>query len=580
MNVYGNVFILDCMNLNQDFDVIVVGSGISGGWAAKEFCEKGFKTLVIERGRMVKHIKDYPTANMDTWELAHRNKNTIAARQANPVLSQHYAYSEATSHFYMHSGEQDYIQEKPFHWIRGYQVGGKSLLWARQTQRWSDYEFNSPQRFDYGIDWPIRYQDIEQWYTHVERFIGVSGAKDGIANMPDSEVVGAFEMNAVEKHIVESVRKNFTDRRAIIGRTANLSHLKDEQRAQGRSRCMARALCERGCPFGAYFSSNASTLPTAEKTGNLTIVTDAVVDKILYDEQLGKATGVQVIHTGDKTKSIYTAKVIFLNAATLNSNLILLNSKSAAFPNGLGNKNGLLGRYITFHNYRGRITARMPGFEHDYYYGRRPTQIFMPAFKNIDTVTPDFKGTYLLAFSAHRQSWNKKADHLGLGAAYKDALLEAGAWNISMMMQGEVLPRHENHVRLSENKVDKYGIPQLITSVDYDQNDINMMEDFFKEGSAILAKAGCTDIKTLDQHEIFGRQPGLEVHDMGGVRMGNDPETSLLNGYNQMHHCKNVFVTDGACMISTGNQNPSLTFMALTARAADYAVEQMQNGDL
>ncbi len=567
------------MYRNEDFDVIVVGSGISGSWAAKEFCDKGFKTLVVERGRMVKHIKDYPTANMDTWEFPHRNKATRADLAENPIVGDHYAFNESTSHFYVHSGEQDYIQEKPFQWIRGYQVGGKSLLWARQTQRWSDYEFNSPQRFDYGVDWPIRYKDIASWYSHVEKFIGISGTKDGIANMPDSEVVGAFEMNAVEKHITAAIRKNYTDRQAIIGRCANLAELGEEQRRQGRTKCMARSLCERGCPFGGYFSSNSSTLPHAEKTGNLTIVTDAVVDQIVYDENEKKAVGVSVIHTEDRSKRIYTAKVIFLNAATLNSNLILLNSKSSYFPNGLGNKNGLLGKYITFHNYRGVIRATMPGFEDKYYYGRRPTQVFIPAFKNIYSDTSNFRGSYLMAFNASRAR-GKNVEHLGLGAAFKDALTEAGDWKVSMMMQGEVLPRFENHVRLSDTQVDKYGIPQLITSIDYDQNDIAMMEDFFKEGEDMLKKAGCTNVVSIDQHEAFGRQPGLEVHDMGGVRMGKDPNTSLLNAYNQMHHCKNVFVTDGACMISTGNQNPSLTFMALTARAADYAATLMKAGEL
>jgi len=568
------------MNLNQDFDVIVVGSGLSGSWAAKEFCEKGFKTLVIERGRMVKHIKDYPTANMDPWEFEHRIHKTRADVELNPGIGEHYAFNESTSHFYMHNGEQDYIQEKPFQWIRGYQVGGKSLLWARQTQRWSDYEFTSPQRFDYGIDWPIRYKDIASWYSHVEKFIGISGTKDGIDNMPDSEVVGAFEMNAVEKHIASAIHQHYPDRKAIIGRCANLAGIKEEQIKQGRTQCMARSMCERGCPFGGYFSANSSTLPYAEKTGNLTIVTDAVVEKVLYDEKLQKATGVSVIDTKDRSKKVYTAKVIFLNAATLNSNLILLNSRSSYFPQGLGNKNGLLGKYITFHNYRGTIGATMPGFEDKYYYGRRPTQVFMPAFRNIHSEAADFKGSYLIAFSAQRETWKRELDNMGLGAAFKDALSEVGGWKVSMMMQGEVLPREENHVRLSDSQVDKYGIPQLITSVDYDDNDIAMMEDFFKEGTAMLRKAGCENIYTVDRHESFGRQPGLEVHDMGGVRMGHDPQTSLLNAHNQMHHCKNVFVTDGACMISTGNQNPSLTFMALTARAADYAATLMKTGEL
>ncbi|MCT1522994.1 GMC oxidoreductase [Sphingobacterium hotanense] len=568
------------MDLNSEFDVIVIGSGISGGWAVKEFTEKGFKTLLIERGRMVKHIKDYPTANMDPWEFEHRGQKTKADVAGNKLISKHYAYGEATKHFYIKDEDQEYIQEKPFDWIRGFQIGGKSLLWARQTQRWSDFEFNAPKKYDYAIDWPIRYADLAPWYSHVEKFVGISGNRDGIENMPDSEVVGAFEMNQVEKAIADSIDQNFTDRKAIIGRSANLAVIKDEQKKQGRGQCMARSLCERGCPFGGYFSSNSSTIPYAEKTGNLTIVTDSIAESIIYDEKTGKAAGVRVIDANSREKKIYKAKVIFLNAATLNSNLILLNSKSERFPNGLGNDNGLLGRYIAFHNYRGRITAEIDGFEDSYYYGRRPTQVFIPAFKNIHSDAETFKGSYLIAYSANRDGWGRNPGLNTLGASFKDAILEPGGWKISMMMQGEVLPIYENHVRLSPDKKDKYGLPQLITSIGYSDNDVAMMEDFFKEGTSILEKAGCKNIKKLDQHIAFGRQPGLEVHDVGGVRMGEDPKDSLLNKYNQLHHCKNVFVTDGACMSSVGNQNPSLTFMALTARAVDYAAEQLKNGYL
>src|SRR5690606_5808310 len=345
------------MNLESDFDIIVVGSGISGGWAAKEFTEKGFKTLLIERGRMVRHVKDYPTAYKDTWEFMHRNQRTRDDLTRNKLISRHYAYSEATRHFYVNDEDQEYIQEKPFDWIRGYQVGGKSLLWARQTQRWSDFEFEAPKRFDYGPDWPIRYRDIAPWYSHVERFVGISGTRDGIVNMPDSEVVGAFEMNKVERLIADAIAANYTDRKAIIGRCANLAELAETQRLQGRGKCMARSLCERGCPFGAYFSSNSSTIPYAEKTGNLEILTGSIVEAVEYDDEIKRATGVRVINAKTKERKSYRAKVIFLNAATLNTNLILLNSRSERFPNGLGNDNGLLGRYIMFHNYRGRINA-------------------------------------------------------------------------------------------------------------------------------------------------------------------------------------------------------------------------------
>lgn len=560
------------------YDVIVVGSGISGGWAAKEFTEKGFKTLLIERGRMVEHVKDYPTATKDPWELEHRGQKTNTDKTKNSLISKHYAYNETTRHFYINDEDQQYIQEKPFDWIRGFQIGGKSLLWARQTQRWSDFEFEAPKKYNYGVDWPIRYADLAPWYSHVERFVGIAGNRDGISNMPDSEVVGAFEMNRVEKLIAQRIDQHYSDRKAIIGRCANLAELKEEHKAQGRGKCMARSLCSRGCPFGGYFSSNSSTIPYAQKTGNLTIVTDTIVESVLYDDSLKKATGVQTINAKDRSKKTFRAKVIFLNAATLNTNLILLNSKSERFPNGLGNDNGLLGRYIAFHNYRGRLSAEFPGFEDSYYYGRRPTQVFMPAFKNIHQPSPSFKGSYLIAFSASRGRGVGSEEPIG--AAFKEALTLPGKWSVSMMMQGEVLPIYENHVRLSEDKTDKYGLPQLIISIGYTQNDVAMMEDFLAEGTDMLQKVGAKNIKKFDQHVDFGRQPGLEVHDVGGVRMGHDPETSLLNATNQLHLCQNVFVTDGACMSSVGNQNPSLTFMAITARAANYAIDQLKVGNL
>lgn len=560
------------------FDVIVVGSGISGSWAAKEFCEKGLQVLLLERGRQVEHIKDYPTAMLDPWEFPHGGAVSLEQKKANPLISKHYNYSDATSHFYIEDNEQAYIQEKPFDWIRGYQVGGKSLLWARQTQRWSKFEFNNPTHFKTPVYWPIAYNDLSDWYSYVEKFIGISGNRDGIENLPDSEVVGKFEMNTVESHISASIRKNFPDRFPIIGRSANLAQITDIQKQQGRGQCMARSLCERGCPFGGYFSANSSTLPTAKKTGNLTLKTDSIVEKIVYDEKLKKATGVMVIDAHTREKKQYHAKIVFLNASTLNSNLILLNSTSDLFPNGLGNSSGVLGRYIVFHNYRGKMSAKMPGFEDTYYYGKRPTQVFIPAYQNIHSKNPNFEGSYLIAFSAHREGWKRQTD-THVGPRFKDSLSEPGEWKVSMMMQGEVVPAFENHVRLSTEK-DKYGLPKLITSVGYSTNDVYMMEDFFKSGREMLEKAGCTDIQTIDQHLELGRQPGLEVHEMGGVRMGDDPKVSVLNKYNQIHDCLNVFVTDGACMSSAGNQNPSLTFMALTARAANYAVEQIKEGKL
>ncbi len=555
---------------NTQFDAIVIGSGISGGWAAKELCEKGLKTLVLERGRNVVHQKDYPTANFNPWDMPHRGKIPPPEVAFNPIVSKCYAYREDTKHFFVKDKEHPYIQEKPFSWIRGYQVGGKSLLWARQTQRWSKYDFEAPLRDGFAVDWPIRYKDIDAWYSYVEKFAGISGNKDGLDVLPDGEFLPAWEMNCVEKIMQEKIMQAYPDRHVIQGRCAHLTEPTEEHLAQGRGQCMARKLCERGCPFGAYFSSNSSTIPAAEKTGNMVLKTNAVVESIIYDDQMKKATGVRVVDAITKQVTVYSAKIIFVNAACLNTNLILLNSRSNRFPNGLGNDNGLLGKYIAFHNYRGNISAQFNGPLDQYYYGRRPTQVMMPSFRNVLKQETDFLRGYMVHFSATRG--RPRLD--GVGAAFKDAITEPGDWSIYMMMQGETIPKETNHVSLSKNEQDPWGIPQLIVSVDYDENDEKLLQDFFNEGKAMLEKAGCTNINTWDSKQA----PGLDIHEMGGVRMGKDPKTSLLNEFNQLHQCKNVFVTDGACMTSTGNQNPSLTFMALTARAADYAAEQVKLG--
>lgn len=555
---------------NTQFDAIVIGSGISGGWAAKELCEKGLKTLVLERGRNVVHQKDYPTANFNPWDMPHRGKIPPPEVAFNPIVSKCYAYREDTKHFFIKDKEHPYIQEKPFSWIRGYQVGGKSLLWARQTQRWSKYDFEAPLRDGFAVDWPIRYKDIDAWYSYVEKFAGISGNKDGLDVLPDGEFLPAWEMNCVEKIMQEKIMQAYPDRHVIQGRCAHLTEPNEEHLAQGRGQCMARKLCERGCPFGAYFSSNSSTIPAAEKTGNMVLKTNAVVESIIYDDQTKKATGVRVVDAITKQVIVYSAKIIFVNAACLNTNLILLNSRSNRFPNGLGNDNGLLGKYIAFHNYRGNISAQFNGPLDQYYYGRRPTQVMMPSFRNVLKQETDFLRGYMVHFSATRG--RPRLD--GVGAAFKDAITEPGDWSIYMMMQGETIPKETNHVSLSKNEQDPWGIPQLIVSVDYDENDEKLLQDFFNEGKAMLGKAGCTNINTWDSKQA----PGLDIHEMGGVRMGKDPKTSLLNEFNQLHLCKNVFVTDGACMTSTGNQNPSLTFMALTARAADYAAEQVKLG--
>ena len=492
----------------------------------------------------------------------------------NPVLNRCYAYNETSEHFFVKDKEHPYVQEKPYDWIRGYQVGGKSLLWARQTQRWSKYDFEGPARDGFG-NWPITYDELAPWYTHVEFFAGISGNFDKLDTLPDGHFLPAWEMNDVEKKMQKAIMGKFTDRNVVQGRCAHLTKPAPIHIEQGRSQCQARSMCERGCPFGGYFSSNSSTIPWAQKTGNLTLQTNAVVHSIIYDETSQKASGVRVIDAITKKATEYYAKIIFVNAATLNTNLILLNSTSKRFPNGLGNDNGLLGKYIAFHNYRGKVSASYDGPLDSYYYGRRPTQPMMPNFRNVHKQETDFLRGYMTFFGAGRGNADGSTTD-GIGGEYKEAISEPGGWYVSMMMQGETIPKETNHVRLSTELKDEWGIPQLVTSIDYDDNDIKSMNDFIEQGSAMLEAAGCKNIVSNDTKQA----PGLDIHEMGGVRMGKDPKTSLLNEWNQMHHCKNVFVTDGACMVSTSSQNPSLTFMAITARAANYAVEALKKGEI
>lgn len=557
---------------SHTYDAIVIGSGISGGWAAKELTEKGLKTLLLERGKEVVHIKDYPTATLNPWDFPHRGKMPLNVITENPVVARCYAFGEASQHFFVKDTEHPYVQEKPFDWIRGYQVGGKSLLWARQTQRWSRFDFEGPERDGFAIPWPFTYDEIAPWYSHVEKFAGISGNKDGLETLPDGEFLPPWDLNCVEKTIQQRIMQHYKNRFVVQGRCAHLTKPAPIHIEQGRAQCQARSLCERGCPFGGYFSSNASTIPWAQKTGNLTLVPESVVHSIIYDEKLQKATGVRVINAITKEATEYYAKIIFVNASTINTNLILLNSISNRFPNGLGNDSGFLGKFIAFHNYRGHISAAFDGPMDKYYYGRRPTQAMMPNFRNVYQQETDFLRGYMVHYSAGRG----RASAEGIGANYKAAITEAGNWYVSMMMQGETIPKETNHVRLSTTEKDEWSIPQLITSVDYDENDEKLLKDFLAQGSEMLAAAGCTNIQTHDSKQA----PGLDIHEMGGVRMGKDPSKALLNEWNQMHHCKNVFVTDGACMVSTSTQNPSLTYMAITARAANYAVEQLKKNNI
>ena len=558
------------------YDAIVIGSGISGGWAAKELCEKGLKTLVLERGRSIIHNKDYPTATKNPWEFEHRGQITDQFRKENPLITRSAGFSEDNMHFFIKDKDHPYVQEKPFDWIRGYQVGGKSLIWGRACQRWSHYEFTAPTRYGYGIDWPIRYEDIAPWYSHVELFAGICGNKDGIEAMPDGEFLPPFDFNCVEAHLQKKLRENYKDRFMVHARWAQLTQPTDLHLKQGRGKCQARNLCMRGCPFGGYFSSVSSTLPWAQETGNLTIRPHSVVHSILYDETKGKASGVRIIDANTKEVTEFFARIIFVNASALNSVLVLLNSKSNRFPNGLGNDNGLLGKYVAFHNYRASVNGSLDGFEDKYYYGRNPTEPILANYRNLKKIDTDYVGGFTTFMGAYRTPWGTEALRTALGSDLKKQMSYPGDWRVYMYLQGETIPKEKNHVRLSDTEKDQWGIPLLVTSVGYDENDEKMVKDFLQQSSEMLEKAGAKNVSQYDTHQ----PPGLDIHEMGGCRMGKDPSTSLLNKWNQFHNCKNVYVTDGACMTSTGNQSPSILYMALTARAANHAVEEAKKGNL
>lgn len=561
---------------NRKYDAIVIGSGISGGWAAKELCESGLRTLVLERGRDVNHITDYPTAMMNPWDFKHHNSLPPSFREENPIVSKCYALDEATQHFFTKDAEQPYIQEKPFDWIRAYQVGGKSLLWARQVQRWSKFDFEGPARDGFAVPWPVTYDEMAPWYSYVERFAGISGNKDGLEGLPDGEFLPPWELNCVEKHLQKSLKEHYTDRHLIVGRCAHLTKPQPWHTALGRGQCQARHLCYRGCPYGAYFSSQSATLPAARKTGKLTLRPNSVVHSIIYDEKAGKASGVRVIDAQTKEVIEYFARIIFLNASCLASNQILLNSTSRRFPKGLGNDNELLGTHVAFHNYRGYVYADIDGFEDQYYFGRRPTSGFMPRYQNVHKQETDFLRGYLVAMSASRGGWGSAAGQEGFGTDWKDANSKPGPWHLFVQIQAETIPKLQNHVRLSRDQKDQYGIPLLVTSVGYDDNDEKILKHFWESNTEMLTKAGFKNIRTVDSKQA----PGLDIHEMGGCRMGSDPKMSLVNKWNQLHACKNVFVTDGAAMTSIGTQNPSLTFMAFTARAAHHAVQEMKKKNL
>ncbi|MEY2902099.1 MAG: hypothetical protein RLY89_1205 [Bacteroidota bacterium] len=549
------------------FDAIVVGSGISGGWAAKELSEKGLKVLLVERGGPMVH-PNYPTTSMDPWEFPHRGAVTKAEAAEQYVQSRHYSFKEDTKHFYIKDKENPYEEIKRFDWIRPNVVGGRSLLWARASYRWMDADFEANAKDGHGVDWPIRYKDLEPWYSYVERFVGVNGNKDKLSYFPDSETQPAFEMNMVEKDFQKRVASKFSDRHVIMGRSANLT-----APVKGRGVCQARNLCQRGCPFGAYFSTNSSTLPAAFETGNLTLRPYSLVNRVIYDEQLQRATGVEILDTQTKQTEVFHAKIIFLNAATVATTFILLNSISKRFPNGLGNDSDQVGRNLMDHHKGVSINADVEGFEDSYYSGRRPTNIYIPRFKNLFSQEKDFLRGFHLAGSASRGRGNGSN---GIGVQLKESMTEAGKWHMNLYAYGECLPYADNRITLNTSKQDNYGRPQLSIDCSFRENELAMHKNMRETGVEILSTVGYKNVR--DNSAIAA--PGNANHEMGTARMGKDPKTSVLNGFNQMHAVKNVFITDGSCMSSISCVNPSITFMALTARACDYAVKALKRGDI
>ena len=556
---------------NNTYDAIVVGTGISGGWAAKELTENGLNTLVLERGRNVRHVEDYPTMLMKPWEIPYNN-------QVPPEEAQHYqkqmrtgyTIRQTTKHWWVRDTDQPYEEIKRFDWIRGYHVGGRSIMWGRQSYRLAPMDFEANAKEGIAVDWPIRYEDIAPWYTHVEKFAGISGEALGLPQLPDSDFLPPWELNCLEEVLKESMAEQF-NRVLTIGRTANIS-----QPHNGRGKCMNRNLCSRGCPYGGYFSSNASTLPAAEATGNMTLRPHSIVNSVIYDEELGKATGVRVIDAETLEMTEYYANVIFLNASCMNTTLIMLNSISDRFPNGLGNDSGELGHNVMDHHFRVGANGEYDGFEDRYYWGRRPTGFYIPRYRNLDRNDRPYLRGFGYQGGASREGWQRGVRELAIGEPLKEFVQAPGKWTMGMTAFGEMLPDHSNRVYLDHDKTDKWGQPTLVFDVEFKENEYKMREDMKNDAAEMLEAAGMKNVRTFDDPG----GPGLGIHEMGTARMGRDPKTSVLNGWNQVHACKNVYVTDGACMTSAACQNPSLTYMAFAARSANHAAEELKKGNL
>jgi choline dehydrogenase-like flavoprotein len=553
----------------NSYDAIVVGTGISGGWAAKELTEKGLKTLVLDRGRMVRH-GEYPTASKDLWELPYAGRATQEDLERHATAARTgYVLTQASKHWFVDDAEHPYAETKPFDWVRGYHVGGRSLIWGRQSYRWSPMDFEANAQDGVAVDWPIRYSDVEPWYEHVERFIGVSGQSEGLAQLPDSAFLPPMEMNCVERQL-KQVLADKLGRSMTIGRVAHLTA--PLAHSPQRGTCQSRNLCVRGCPYGAYFSSNSSTLPAAEQTGNMTLRTNSFVYELIHDPQQGRASGVRVIDAVTNERLEFYGRVIFLCASTFGSAFILMNSTSSRFPNGFGNDSGELGCNIMDHHLQVGARAMVEGFEDRYYVGNRPNGIYIPRFVNIGKDKRDYLRGFGYQGGAARSGWTRLMADTALGADLKRQAATPGPWQVYLGGFGEILPNHQNRVTLDPIRKDKHGLPVLRFDAELGPNEKKMRLDMAAEAATMLEAAGYKNVRSFDR----GYSMGLGIHEMGTARMGRDPKTSVLNQWNQLHTCKNVYVTDGSCMTSAACQNPSLTYMALTARAANHAVEELK----
>ena len=563
--------------MNSDFDAIVIGTGVSGGWAAKELCENGLKTLVLERGRMINHPSDYTTANMDKWDFPYGDKITNEIRKKQPKQSRTgYVNTESTKHLFVDDIKHPYNEDKPFDWIRGYHVGGRSLLWGRQSHRLTKFDFEGNAKEGIAVDWPIRYNDLAPWYDYVEDYIGVSGENLGLPQYPSGKLLKPMEMNCVEEVLKDTLSKKYNDRVLTLGRVANITE--GTKPGRGRVTCQYRKLCRRGCPFGAYFSSNSSTLPAAEDSGNMTLRTNSVVYEIMYDENKKRATGVKIIDSETKQTYEYRAKVIFVCASTVGSTSILMQSKSNRFPNGMGNDSGELGHNLMDHHFKAGASGKFDGFKDKYYTGRRPTGVYIPKFRNIggNTNQNDFIRGYGYQGGASRSDWTQSIAELSYGKDLKEAILSPGDWKMGLTGFGEILPYHDNRMYLNYEKKDKWGLPTVTFDAKIRENELKMRKDMKNQAIEMLEKAGFKNVVGKDEKYSLG----LGIHEMGTARMGRDPKTSVLNKYNQIHSVKNVFVTDGSAMTSSGNVNPSLTYMALTARAVKHAVSELNKNNI